>query len=153
MKYKNSWGLAKISPAKYFYCKLISIHSYKSQYVVDIFVTITSYGTATAGESYSLVCSATVTGSTGRPTLYWWDSSNATLPIEMTSYMGNNFTLTFNPLTAAHAGTYTCRAGLGSAVRYVGVTVTVKGEGSFTAFFLICIESSVAESDQLLISL
>ena len=73
-------------------------------------VSITTSGTNTAGETYSLVCSATVTGSTDQPTITWLDQMNNTVPSEMVTTTGSMSTLTFNPLAASHAGTYTCRA-------------------------------------------
>ena len=92
---------------------------------VDITVSITASGTNTAGETYSLECSATVTGSTGQLTITWFDrdsaeisSSNATRMVSATVNRGGgsySSTLTFNQLSASHAGTYTCRATLGGA--------------------------------------
>ena len=62
----------------------------------------------TAGESYSLECTVTVTGSTDQPTITWLDPMNnmITSGVETTGSMS---TLTFNPLAASHAGIYTCR--------------------------------------------
>ena len=79
-------------------------------------VSITPSGTNTAGEAYSLVCSVTVTGhgSTDTPTITWLDPMDSQVPSEMVSTTGSMSTLTFNPLSASHAGTYTCRATLTS---------------------------------------
>ena len=41
---------------------------------------------------------------------------------------GGMSTLTFNPLAASHAGTYTCRATLGSAMDSASTTITVQSE-------------------------
>ena len=73
-------------------------------------VSITPSGTNTAGETYSLVCSATVTGSSDQPTISWLDAMNNIVPSEMVTTTGSMSTLTFDPLAASHAGTYTCRA-------------------------------------------
>ena len=74
-----------------------------------ISLSITTSGTNTAGETYSLECSATVTGSTDQPTITWLDPMNNPVPSEMVTITGSMSTLTFNPLAASHAGTYTCR--------------------------------------------
>ena len=78
----------------------------------------TSSGTNTAGETYSLVCSVTVTGSTDQPTITWSDddaqiTSDSSRTVSATTSDGSNgysSILTFNPLSASHAGNYTCRA-------------------------------------------
>ena len=77
-------------------------------------VSIATSGTNTTGETYSLVCSVTVTGSTDTPTITWLDPMNSQVPSEMVSTTGSMSTLAFNPLSASHAGTYTCRATLTS---------------------------------------
>ena len=84
-------------------------------------------GTATAGESYSLECIVTVTGSTGQPNIIWLDPMDniITSGVMTNSSMS---TLTFNPLAASHAGTYTCRAALGSAMDSASRTITVQSE-------------------------
>ena len=97
---------------------------------------ITSIGTATAGESYSLKCSVTVTGSTDTPTITWLDngveisSSDPTRMVSMTTGSPGSYssTLMFNPLSASDAGLYTCRAVLGSAVDTETMDVTVQSE-------------------------
>ena len=76
-------------------------------------VSITSSGANTAGTSYSQVCSATVTGSTDTPTITWVGDG-----VEITT--NSSRTLTFNPLSSSHAGTYTCRAAVGSGVQTIG---------------------------------
>ena len=74
--------------------------------VVSIAVMITSGGTPTAGQNYSLDCS--VSGTTD-PATYQWFDNNGTL-------LTNTSQLQFSPLLASHAGTYTCRATVGSVV-------------------------------------
>ena len=76
---------------------------------VDITVSITPGSSSnTAGETYSLECSATVTGSNDQPTITWLDPMNNPVPSGMVTTTGSMSTLTFNPLAASHAGTYTC---------------------------------------------
>ena len=84
----------------------------------SISVSITASGTNTAGQTYRLVCSATVTGSTDQPTFTWLDPMNNSVPSGMVTTTGNMSTLTFSPLAISHAGTYTCRVTAG------GVTET-----------------------------
>ena len=94
-----------------------------STYTVDILATITASGENFAGEGYSLTCSA-VTGSS----VTWLDPTDTPVPSEMVNTMGDVHVLTFNPLTAAHTGTYTCRAVLGSRVGSAEMTVIVQSE-------------------------
>ena len=88
--------------------------------------------TNTAGETYSLECSVTVTGSTLQPTITWLGdgvqiTSDSFRTVSATTGAGSNVyssTLTFNPLSASHAGTYTCRAEI--------TVFSASGEGTFT---------------------
>ena len=105
-------------------------------YVVDITVSITASGTNTAGETYSLECSATVTGSTHQRTITWLDPMNNTVPSEMVTTTGSMSTLTFDPLAASHAGTYTCRTTVGGAVQTATENVTVQSECSLPVSLL-----------------
>ena len=94
-------------------------------------VSITPSGTNTAGATYRLVCSVTVTGSTDAPTITWFDPMDNQVPSEMVSTTGSMSTLTFNPLSASHAGIYTCRATVGEQMQSSTsevVDVTVPGE-------------------------
>ena len=98
---------------------------------VSISVSITPVsGTNTAGETYSLECSATVTGSIDQPAITWLDPMNSTVPSGMVTTTGTMSTLTFNPLSASHAGTYTCRATVGSTMQTATMDVTVESECS-----------------------
>ena len=100
-------------------------------YVVDITVSITASSTNTAGETYSLVCSATVTGSTDQPTITWLDPMNNPVPSEMVTTTGSVSTLTFNPLAASHAGTYKCSATVeGAMPTATVVTLSVRSKCS-----------------------
>ena len=93
----------------------------------NISLAITASGTNTAGETYSLECSATVTGSTDQPTITWLDPMNNQVPTEMVTTTSSMSTLTFNPLAASHAGTYTCRVTAGGVNETQTSTVIVKG--------------------------
>ena len=93
---------------------------------IDV-LPITPFGTATAGETYSLVCSVTVTGSTATPTITWLDPMNNQVTSGVMT-TGSMSTLTFNPLSASQAGTYICRVALGSAVDTTSRLVTVQSE-------------------------
>ena len=89
---------------------------------------ITSSGTATAGESYSLECTVTVTGSTNQPTITWLMGPMDNMITSGVVTTGSMSTLTFNPLAASDAGAYTCRATLGSAVDSASTTITVQSK-------------------------
>jgi hypothetical protein len=104
--------------------------------VINIDVSITSSGTATAGESYSLECTVNVTGSTEEPTIIWLD--NATEITSTAARMVSGITgsadsgyssiLTFSPLRASDAGTFTCRATLGNVTNSQVFDVAVQGK-------------------------
>ena len=76
---------------------------------------ITSSGTSFAGESYSLKCRV-MTGSIiiDQPVITWLMGYMDNVITSGVMTNGSKSTLTFNPLSASHAGTYTCRATLGS---------------------------------------
>ena len=111
----------------------------------SITVSITASGTNTAGETYSLVCSATVTGSTDQPTITWLDDdveiSNETTRTVTASTMrpsgDYSSTLTFDPLVASHSWTYTCRATVGGAVQNATEAVTVQSKCMLIACIIV----------------
>ena len=74
------------------------------------------------------MCSVTVTGSNDTPTITWLDPMDSQVPSEMVSTTGSMSTLTFNPLSASHAGTYTCIAAVGGEVQVDVKEVTVQSE-------------------------
>ena len=98
-------------------------------FIVTVSVSITpNYGINTAGESYSLQCSVTVTstGPIDQPTITWLvnngveiGSSDAARTVSVTNGSTGSYsnTLTFSPLAASHAGTYTCRATVGDVIK------------------------------------
>ena len=77
-----------------------------------------------------------MTRSDDQPVITWLDegveipSSDPTRTVSDTSGSGGSYssTLTFNPLSASHAGTYTCRATLGSAVDSASRNINVQSE-------------------------
>ena len=86
---------------------------------------ITASGTATAGESYSLECIVTVTGSDDQPNITWLMGPMDNMITSGVMTTGVMSTLTFNPLAASHAGTYTCRATLDSAMESASMTIDI----------------------------
>jgi hypothetical protein len=89
---------------------------------------ITSSGTATVGESYSLQCTVTVTGSIDQPMITWLMGPLDNIISSGVMTNDGMSTLTFNPLAAAHAGTYTCRATLGSVMDSASGTIAVQSK-------------------------
>ena len=102
-------------------------------------MTISPSGsTGTAGETYSLTCSATLNSDSvpffpdvPSPTFEWFfDPNNISLPSGVTP-MATIFnfvdtytsTLQFSPLSQSHAGMYTCRLGAGILANHAMVTV------------------------------
>ena len=104
-------------------------------------VTISPSGsTGTAGETYSLMCSATLhpnsvtpfPSDVPSPTLEWlFGPNNSSLPSGVISALGTTFdsvdtytsTLQFSQLSQFHAGMYTCRLGPGRLANHAMVTV------------------------------
>ena len=107
-----------------------------SSHKVDIAFSITPSGTNTAGETYRLVCSVTVTGSTDTPTITWLDPMGNQVSPDMLNTTGSMSTLTFSPLSASHAGTYTCRGTVEGVMESEATTVSVNSE--YRLLTLIC---------------
>ena len=95
---------------------------------VTITVAVTSSSRNTAGESYSLECFVTVTGSADQPTITWLIGPMDNVITSGVVTTGSISTLTFSPLAASHAGTYTCRATVDNATESASTTVTVQSE-------------------------
>ena len=93
----------------------------------QIDISLSASGTNTTGQTYRLVCSATVTGSTEQPTFTWLDPINNLVPSGMITTTDSMSTLTFSPLTVSHAGTYTCRVTVGGVTETQTTTVIVNG--------------------------
>jgi hypothetical protein len=91
-------------------------------------VSITPSDTATAGETFRLECTVTATGSTDQPMITWLMGPMGNMITSGVVTTDGMSTLTFNPLSASHAGTYTCRATLGSAMGSTSTTITVQSE-------------------------
>ena len=97
--------------------------------------SVTPSGDNTVGESYSLECTVTVTGSTDQPTITWLDngteiiSTTARMVSGVTGSAGSySSTLTFSPLRASDAGMFMCRASLGNVTNSQAYDVAVLGE-------------------------
>ena len=96
-------------------------------------VSMTASGTNTAGETYSLVCSVSAPS---EPTITWLDdgvqiTSDSSRTVSATTRDGSNgyfSTLTFNPLSASYAGTYTCNATVNGEMATDTETVTVQSK-------------------------
>ena len=120
----------------YNYCRLTrSLYLVALQPVISI---STPSGDNTAGGTYTLVCYVAVSqGSTSQPTITWLDNDVQILAPDssrtvsaITSEDSNVYssTLTFNPLSASHAGIYTCRATVDGETLTDTDVVTVQSE-------------------------
>ena len=106
-------------------------------------VAISPPGSTTAGETYSLTCSATLRANKNPPLpdpdiwspIFEWffgPNGNAPLPSGLTPtatvLSGGTYTSTlqFSPLSPSHAGNYTCRLGAGSLVNSTVIIVNGK---------------------------
>ena len=67
-----------------------------------------------------------MTGSTDLPNIIWLNQMNNVI-ISGVVTSGSMSTLTFNPLAASHAGTYTCRATLGNIEEDELTVIIIKG--------------------------
>ena len=101
----------------------------------SISVSISASGSNTAGQTYRLVCSATVTGSTNQPTFTWLDPINNTVPSGMVNTTGSISTLTFSPLAVSHAGNYTCRVTAGGVTETQTTTVVLNNTGIYSFLY------------------
>ena len=107
-------------------------------------VLISFYGSSIAGETYFLICSATLypnrnpplpDPSIPSPTFEWFygPDGNASLPSGLTpgatTLNGSTYTskLEFSPLHQSHTGNYTCRLGAGNLTRNIIIS-TVTGK-------------------------
>ena len=96
-------------------------------------MAITPIGSTTAGETYSLTCSATLVPNRNPPlqdlnipppTFEWFFGLNGDVPLPFgltapeTVLNSGTYTSTlhFSPLSQSHTGNYTCRLGAGSLV-------------------------------------
>ena len=109
----------------------------------SVSVAISPSGSSTAGNLYSLICSATLYPNRNPPLpdpnipspIFKWffgPNGNAPLPSGLTTMATvlnsgtYTSTLQFSPLSQSHAGNYTCRLGAGSLVNSNMFTVTGK---------------------------
>lgn len=99
-------------------------------------MTISSSGSETNGETYTLTCSATLIDATPlpanvpSPNFHWYfgPTGDAPLPPDvtlMTTTSSNSYTynstLVFSPLVQSHAGIYTCQLGAGNLVENITI--------------------------------
>ena len=99
-------------------------------------VMITTSGSPSVGEMYTLECS--VTGSNDQPTITWLEdgaeiTSSATRMVStttMNSSDGYSSTLTFTPLSAFDAGMFMCRATLGDVMQIASIALNVEGKSN-----------------------
>ena len=117
-------------------CTIFHIVNFGVSHIHDQ-VTISHSGSATAGETYSLTCSAVLFrsiplhSSVPTPNFQWFFDPNddASLPSGLTptaTVLSNNIytsTLQFSPLNQSHTGNYTCQLGAGRLVNSDMVTV------------------------------
>ena len=76
-------------------------------------VTLSSSGDSLVGETYSLTCSACVSGGGSVSHIVWLRGT--TTEMEMNSV--STLTLTFQPLSASDDRSYTCRVEVGNLVK------------------------------------
>ena len=69
-----------------------------------------------------------MTVSNDQPTITWLDPMNNPVPSGIVTTADGMSTLTLNPLSASHAGTYTCRATVGNTMQTKTMDVTVESE-------------------------
>ena len=110
----------------------ICLYIYKDVTCYIVNVVITSSGSPTAGQSYSLECS--VSGTSDSTTFQWLEgpTDNKTqLTIDgsrTVSSTSSVIQLQFSPLRASHGGPYTCRATVVGVAVEGTATVVVNGK-------------------------
>jgi hypothetical protein len=105
----------------YYYCDDKSI----TLGAVNLVATVTSTGTPTAGETFSLDCS--VSGIDDSATYQWFDSNGTQLT--------NTSELQFSPLRVSEGGVYTCRATVRGVVADETTTISINRKYWYTAVF------------------
>ena len=93
----------------------LDLHSIVVLFAVStsLSVTLSSSGVRLVGETFSLTCSASVSGG-GRVSRIVWLRGTAT---EMEMNSASTLTLTFQPLSASDDGSYACRVEVGNLVK------------------------------------
>ena len=107
---------------------ILAVEGLLSHFNGSIDISINTSGTNTAGETYSLECSATVTGSTDQPTFTWLvngcgitsDSTRMVSTTRNSEHDSNTSNLTFNPLAA--------RGMVGRTLEHSTLDITLEGE-------------------------
>ena len=121
------------------YCILSTVFFTRISGSYTVSVAISPSGLTTAGETYSLTCSATLNSrnpplpdpAIPSPTFEWFFGTNGDVPLPSgltnpaTVLNSGTFTSTlqFSPLSQSHTGNYTCRLGAGRLVNSNMLTV------------------------------
>ena len=94
---------------------------------VSLSVTITPSGSPTAGETYSLECSATVSGISDVPSYQWLvgQSDNRQPLNNDNSVTVNSNMVQFSTLRTSHGGMYTCQVSVGGLTVETSMTVEI----------------------------
>ena len=99
--------------------------------ILRLVVAITPSGSNTAGEQYTLTCSASVDGTTGTPSFQWLgpDGLNViTTDSLMIIGTPSSSILQFDPLQSSHEGNYICQVTvLGTVTEMRSTQVNVQG--------------------------
>ena len=95
---------------------------------VSVSVTIIPSGSPTAGETYSLECSATVSGSSGVPSYQWLvgPPDNRQPLNNDSSITVNSNMVQFSTLRTSHGGMYTCQVTVGDLIAETNSTVEIE---------------------------
>ena len=98
---------------------------------VNLTVQITLSGSNTAGEQYTLTCSASVDGTTDTPSFQWLGPDGmmvTTTDSLMITDTPSSSILQFDPLQSSHEGNYTCQVTVGTAIEMRSFQVNVEGK-------------------------
>ena len=103
---------------------------------VSVSVTTIPSGSPTAGETYSLECSATVSGSSDVPSYQWLvGPSDNRQPLNGGSSITINSNMVqFSTLRTSHGGIYTCQVTVGDLVAETTSTVEIGRKGVLCSF-------------------
>ena len=98
---------------------------------MNLVVQVTPSGSNTAGEQYTLTCSASVDGTTATPSFQWLGPDGmmvTTTDSLMITVTPSSSILQFDPLQSSHEENYICQVTVGTVTEMRSTQVNVEGK-------------------------